>query len=202
PNASTSSPLTAPTIRGINLTLTTTNSTVNLGHNTVHLNASSTGTNFSSAALYATTSTTATTAALNLRNNILSNASAPHGTGFAAAYWRSSTTLTNFSNSSDNNLFYAGVPGPSNLIFRDGTNSDQQLSDYQTRVAPRDAASISESPNFLSIDGSNSGFLHIDPSLATFIESGGAAIPGVGIDYDGDVRNGTTPDIGADEFTG
>ncbi len=202
PNASTSSPLTAPTIRGINLTLTTTNSTVNLGHNTVHLNASSTGTNFSSAALYATTSTTATTAALNLRNNILSNASAPNGTGFAAAYWRSSTTLTNFSNSSDNNLFYAGVPGPSNLIFRDGTNSDQLLTDYQTRVAPRDAASISESPNFLSIDGSNSGFLHIDPSLATFIESGGAAIPGVGIDYDGDVRNGTTPDIGADEFTG
>ncbi len=43
--------------------------------------------------------------------------------------------------------------------------------------------------------------LHIPNSTATILESKGAAV-GVTADYDGDTRNATTPDIGADEFNG
>ncbi|MBL0128148.1 MAG: T9SS type A sorting domain-containing protein [Flavobacteriales bacterium] len=201
PNATTSSPLTLPTIRGINLTTTSTGD-VNLSYNTVHLGATSSGTNFSTTALYATTSATATAATLNLRDNILSNVSVPNGTGYTAAYWRSSTTLTNFGAASNNNFFSGGNPGPNNLIFRDGTNSDQNLGDYQTRVTARDAASITGSVNFLSTTGGDPTWLHIDPAIATFLESGGIPIAGITTDYDNDTRDPSTPDVGADEFAG
>jgi len=38
--------------------------------------------------------------------------------------------------------------------------------------------------------------------VATQLESGGAPFAGVTVDYDGDSRNATAPDIGADEFAG
>src|SRR6185503_5579333 len=68
-------------------------------------------------------------------------------------------------------------------------------------IAPRDANSVSENPPFLSTTGSLPNFLHIDPSVATQVESGGSFIGGITDDYDGDTRNVSTPDIGADEGT-
>ena len=68
-------------------------------------------------------------------------------------------------------------------------------------MSPRDAASITENPPFLSTTGSNANFLHIDPTIATQIESGAVPIAGITDDYDGEMRNATTPDIGADEGT-
>ena len=102
-------------IRGINITSTTVSSSINVYFNTIYLNASSTGTNFSSSAIYHTTSATATTASLDLRNNSITNTSTPKGTGLTVAYRRSSSALTNYASTSNNNLFYAGqltVPGP------------------------------------------------------------------------------------------
>lgn len=201
PNASTSA-ATAPSIRGINITAGTATSTINLSYNTVYLNAASTGTNFGTAALFVTTSTTATTAALTLRNNIFVNLSTPAGIGLTSAYQRSSTALDNYASASNNNLFYAGTPGPANLIFYDGTNADQTLAAFKTRVAPREATSITENPPFLSTIGSSPNFLHISTTVPTQIESGGQPVAGITVDYDGDTRNATTPDIGADEFAG
>ncbi|MBI4947083.1 MAG: hypothetical protein HY840_11860 [Bacteroidetes bacterium] len=198
-------------IRGININITvapTVTSNLNVYYNTIYLNATSTGANFSSYGIYATTNATATFSALDLRNNIIVNTSTPNGTGLTVAYRRSSTTLTNYVASSNNNLFYAGTPGASRLIFYDGTNSDQTLAAYQARVAPRDAASQTENPNFISTAGSNPSYLHIDPSIATVIESGAASIGGYTNDFDSEIRQGsagylgtgTAPDIGADEF--
>ncbi|MCG9910074.1 MAG: T9SS type A sorting domain-containing protein [Flavobacteriales bacterium] len=206
PNASTSS-ATSPTIRGINITGTTANSQVNVSFNTVVLNASSTGANFGTTALWVTTSTTATTFNLTLRNNILVNNSVAAGTGFSTAYQRSSTALANYNSASNRNLLYAGVPSASNLIFYDGTNADQTINDFKTRVASADANSITENPNFLSLVGSAPNFLHINPSIATQIESGADNITGIVDDFDGDIRagnpgytgTGSSPDIGADE---
>ena len=45
-------------------------------------------------------------------------------------------------------------------------------------------------------------YLHIDDTIATYIESRGTPIPGIDMDFDGDTRNAITPDIGADEFDG
>jgi hypothetical protein len=190
---------TSDVVRGISMTSTTSSSAINLYDNTIYLNATSSGTNFSTSGIYHTASSTATTAALNLRGNIIVNKSTPNGTGYAVAYRRSGTALNNYASTSNNNLLYAGAPGTYRLIFYDGTNSDQTLAAFQTRVAPRDANSVTENPTFLSTTGTNPSFLHIDPAVPTQIEGGGQAIAGVTDDFDGDVRNATTPDIGADE---
>jgi hypothetical protein len=189
---------------GINLSGGTNH---NVYFNTVYLNATSTGTNFGSAALSATT-----TATLDMRNNVLSNISVARGTGFTIAYRRSGTTLTSYANTSNNNLFYAGTPGAANLLFYDGTNSDQTLAQLQARMGVRDVSSVSENivPFFISTTGGNAGFLHITAGSSTTLESGGANVSGITDDYDGDTRAGnpgysgagTAADIGADEFAG
>ena len=197
-------------IRGLNITSTGTNSTFNVSYNTIYLNATSSGANFGTAGIFHTGSATATTAVLNLQNNIIVNLSTPTGTGLAVAHKRGSTNLANYGNASNYNLFYAGIPGTANLIFSDGTNSDQNLTDYKTRVNPRDASSVTESPNFLSTSGSDPDFLHVDATIATQLESGGSNITGIMDDYDNEIRqgnggysgSGTAPDIGADEFEG
>ena len=187
-------------LNGINVTGGTT---VNLSYNTVQLNATSSGALFGSSAVNASTTPT-----LTLRNNVFVNLSTAVGApAFTAAYRRSTTTLTSYAAASNNNLFFAGTPSATNLIFFDGTNSDQTLGAYKTRVAPRDALSVTENPTFLSTTGSSANFLHIDPTVATQIESGATNIAGITDDYDGITRQGnpgyagtgSAPDMGADE---
>lgn len=190
---------TSDVVRGISLTSTTTSSAINLYDNTIYLNASSSGANFSTSGVYHTANSTATTAALNLRGNIIVNNSTPNGTGLAVALRRSGTALNNYATTSNNNLLYAGTPAANHLIYYDGTNSDQTLAAFQGRVSPREANSITENPTFLSTVGTNPSFLHIDTTVPTQIEGAGQPIAGVTDDYDGDARNAATPDIGADE---
>ncbi|MFN6341506.1 MAG: T9SS type A sorting domain-containing protein [Bacteroidota bacterium] len=205
PNTTTATPTTAPSIRGINITSTSSLVNISVSYNTVHLNATSTGSAFGTAALFHTVNATATTANLILRNNILVNNSTAVGTGRTVAYHRSGTALNNYDNSSNNNLFYAGTPSATNLIFYDGTNADQTLAAYKTRVLPRDSASQTENISFVSILGSSTSFLKINPTIPTFAESGGILIPGIGADIAGTVRAGFTgysgtgglPDLGA-----
>ncbi|MBK7818662.1 MAG: hypothetical protein IPJ60_14795 [Sphingobacteriaceae bacterium] len=165
---------------------------INLYYNSVYMIGTSTGLNFGSNAIYAST-----TPNVNLRNNIFVNECTPTGTEFAVAYRRSSATLTTFLNTSNNNLFYAGTPSASNLIYHDGTTPQQTLGAYKTVVTPRDAVSVTENPPFVSTVGSNPNFLNISPSVATQIESGASSISGITDDYIGTVRNAGTPDIGA-----
>jgi hypothetical protein len=76
-----------------------------------------------------------------------------------------------------------------NLMF-DGTNSYTTISAYKTISTPRDAATINETPNFISTVGSSADFLKIDNTNITFIESGAVAIAGITTDYDNEVRAG------------
>ncbi len=199
-------------IRGISITATAANSTINVSFNTLYLNATSSGTNFGTSVIFHTASATATTAKLNLRNNIIANTSTPNGNGITVAYRRSSTNLTNYGSTSNNNLYYAGTASTTRLLFYDGTNKDQVMSTFQTRVANRDSVSVTENvtTKFLSTTGSSSLFLHISSSIATLVESGAANVSGITTDYDGQIRAGnpgypgisTSPDIGADEISG
>ena len=170
----------------------------NLDFNTIYLNASSSGTLFGTTCIYASATTT-----VDMRDNIMVNTSTPiAATGFVTAYRRSSNILTSYASTSNNNLFYAGTPGTYNLIMYDGTNSYQTIAAYKTAVGPtRDAASFTENPPFASTTGSSASFLHINPSIATQVESGGTPVTGITDDFDGNVRNVTTPDVGADEGT-
>jgi hypothetical protein len=199
---------TTSTVRGISLTAITSSVTLGIYHNTIVLSGTSSGTNFSSAGIYHTYSVTATSGSLDFRNNIIVNNVVPTGTGKSSVVWRSAATdLNNFNVSSNNNLLYAGVPSAANLIFYDGTNADQTLVDYKTRVAPREVSSVSEAPNFLSTTGSSSLFLTIDSTLSTQIEANGTIIPNISFDYNNNMRagypgyTGTSglPDLGAIE---
>jgi hypothetical protein len=179
-----------------------TGSTVNVYHNTIFLSATTTAANFGSSAVYASTTPT-----VNLRNNIIINNSTPSGTGLSVAYRRSSTTLTTYGATSNNNIFYAGTPSASNLIYHDGTNSDQTLTAYQTRFTPRDAASYTENTSFISNIGTNINFLKPDTTLASAVEATGGITGLVINDYTSNPRPGNLtyngnaglPDIGAYE---
>lgn len=183
PAANTANPLI-----GINITGGTT---VGLFFNTVYLNATSSGSPFGSSGISASTTPT-----LTLADNVFVNTSTPAGAGLSVAYRRSSTTLTTYASGSNNNDFFAST------IFNDGTNTDSTIAAYKTRVTPRDSASFSENPPFLSTTGSSANFLHINPATPTQLESGGTPVGGITDDFDGQTRNVSTPDVGADEFAG
>ena len=177
-------------------------STYNIYYNTVYLNAISAGTNFGSCGIYSST-----TPAVTLRNNIIDNTSTPNGTGITVAYRRGSTTLTTYQAASNNNLFYAGTPGTSNVIYYDGTATYTTLAAFKALVTPRDVNSVTENPPFVSTAGSSASFLHISTTTPTQIESGAINIAGITTDADGNIRagnagysgTGSAPDIGAEE---
>src|SRR5204863_1365310 len=130
------------------------------------------GAGFGSSGISVLASATATTSTLDLRDNIIVNTSVQNGAGLTVAYRRSvgtAGTLANYASTSNNNDFYAGTPGASNLIYSDGTSSAQTIAAYQGGVftagtiAPRDSASFSASPSFLSTTCGTANFLHIDP---------------------------------------
>ena len=195
-------------VNGINITGGTT---ISLYNNSVNIAASSGGALFGSSAVSASTSATVV-----LRNNIFYNTSTPSGAGIVAAYRRTTTTLTSYGASSNNNEFYAGTPSASNLLFYDGTNSDQTIAALKLRLSPRDANSVSEALTFRSTTGSNAHYLKLDSLVATQCESGGTTVasPLISDDYYNIARfpftgypnnlsfPATAPDIGANEFGG
>lgn len=195
-------------VRGISLTAGTN---AYVYYNTVYLNYTSAGATNQSAALYVGTAPT-----VNLRNNIfVNNVNATVGTR-AVAFYKTTTSLTNISSTTNNNLYYCGTPGAKNLIFYDATNSDQTLAAYQTRVGPtRENASVTENPPFIS--GVSPFDLQISTTIPTLCESGGVIISApvnITTDYFGNARFPNTgypdnvlspavaPDLGANEFGG
>lgn len=182
----------------------------NFYFNTIYLDAVGTGANFGTSAVYSNT-----TYNLDMRNNILINKSTPTGTGLTVAYQRNSATLTSYQNTSDRNNLYAGTPGANRLIYYDGTNSDQTLTAYKTRVTPRDANSVTENTTFTNTSVSPYD-LTISSCTPSQCESnaGTIATPNITEDYSGNNRypnagypacstfTPTAPDIGAYEFGG
>lgn len=181
--------------------------TVAASYNTVYLNNAAGGSNSGSTCARISSVTNYTQ-----QNNLFVNRSAATGTGLAVAYTRTTTSLATYNNASNNNSYYAGTPSATHLIFSDGTNSDQTLAQFQTRVGPtRDAQSISVDPTFSSTNGNDPDFLHIPAATASLLESGGTVIGTILVDWDTDARPGPVgsvnggalaPDIGADEFDG
>ena len=118
---------------------------------------------------------------LKLRNNIIANASIPTGSGRAVAVWRNYQPLATYDTSSNNNDLYAST------AYYDGVTAYTTLSDMWAVVSPRESASFSENPPFLSTVGSSANFLHIVPASLTLLESHAVNInipPALTDDYD------------------
>ena len=197
-------------INGINASAT---ATYNVYFNTIYLNATSSSmTSFGNSCITFSSSATS----FNSRNNILVNLSTPaqNGSnvavnGIAACLRRSGgtngTVPANYATSSNNNLYWVNPTAGTNnhLTYGEGTgtvtNPMNTFVQFKTFLVNRDQLSATENPTFLSTTGSSAMFLHIDPTIPTQIEGSAMTISGITDDYDGDVRNVTTPDIGADE---
>ena len=186
-----------------------------IAHNTIYFNASSSGLNFGSSGIYQYASTSAYLFdRLLLRNNIIVNTSTPSGTGVTAAFRRNGLLTSTYDPASNRNLFYAGIPSASNLIFTNGTNVYSLLNDYQSylmsTVPAAERNSISELPAFVSASGSSVDFLKYDITTPTGIESGASWIQGITNDISSTLRagqpgysgSGLAPDLGAWELNG
>lgn len=189
---------------------------VSVFNNTVFLNGTSTSiTTFGTSALYA-----ASTIPLDLRNNILVNKSGRIGAnGFTVAYRRNGAiTEANYLATSDNNDLFAQSASPfGNYLFWDGTatGKDSTITDYKSRMAPRDASSFTEDPPFVNAVSAPFN-LHLQ-EVQTKCESGASEVNSpfaINTDIDDQPRfpnpgypenesyPATAPDVGADEFAG
>lgn len=186
-------------ISGIFLGSSIALATINVSYNNIYLDAVGSGAIFNTSGIFHFGSAVASTTKLVLRDNIIVNNSTPFGTGIAAAIKQFNTNVANFDISSDNNLLYAGTPGASNALFADGTNAYQDISQYRTAFPSQGAHTVTQNVNFISTVGASPDFLRPSLVTPTPIESGAVAIAGITDDYDGVVRNATTPDIGAYE---
>jgi hypothetical protein len=197
-------------IRGISITSSTASTTYNVYYNSVYLTGAG-GATFGTTGVFHTGSATATTAALTLRNNNIVNTCTAAGTGSVVAYRRSSTSLNNYTASSNQNNFYGTT-----YIYTDGTTPQSTLSGFKSAMSTRDQASYNENITYQSTTGSSSNFLKYSVSVATQLESGGVGIGSApypapyNVDYTGTIRQGSTgyagtgtaPDVGAWELEG
>lgn len=187
-----------------------------LSFNTIYLNAISSGANFGSSAFHCQNTNSSIYLDLVVKNNILVNVSVPNGNGYTVAYRRGNTFTMNYSYESDCNDFYAGTPGPNNLIYFDGTYPQQTIEDYINWVGPRDSHSFSVNPPFTNVVASPYD-LHLFTSSPNLFESGGLSIISpivIAEDFDEQARYpnpgypddpahpAKAPDVGADEFAG
>jgi trimeric autotransporter adhesin len=201
-------------ISGINATIL--NGVLDINFNTIYLNANSSATTFGNSCLSINTNIKT----VALRNNIFYNNSTPgqnasnnYANGVIAAiryvqHGSTGTIPTSYSLFNNNNDFYVNSASGSNnhLVYVEGSstiiNPKNTLAHFKSFLGTAEQNSVSEIPNFLSTNGSDANFLHINAGIASELESGATAVSGITTDYDNDIRNSSTPDIGADEFSG
>ncbi len=176
---------------------TSTGSTTQIYHNSVSLSASMPSVTGATYAIMVS----GFTPTLDLRNNAFVNTAttASNGRSYAIGLGYSSTP-GNYANltSSNNDLFvpsrsnaFVGVTGSLSINFTNRAT----LTDWNAETG-RDVPGVSWSalPPFISATD-----LHMMPGAPTVLEAHGTPLAAVATDLDGDARNVSTPDIGADE---
>jgi hypothetical protein len=180
-------------IRGISMSST---SAVNVHHNSVHI-AGSGVTNASSLSNHSMAyNRAAATGTHIMRNNIFSNTRDNATVGQNNKHYaiRIATTATGLD--ADYNDYFS-LSNTDNLF---ASSNAVNLPTYTAGWIPGDLNSVTGEPYFIAPDADAATLdLHIDPSVQTVVEQGGAFVASVTDDFDGQVRSGLTPvDIGAD----
>jgi len=179
---------------------TTTGGTQNIYHNSVSMTGDR-GTNNSLFGSFGL-AITGDDNPINVKNNAFYNTqtqTGPSTVGKNYAIGIGRSTFTNLS--SDNNVLFSSGPQSKLAITGVLDNSNPNALEYFALSAYRTATgqetnSLALDPKFISVSD-----LHIQSGVPTPVENRGTALASVTTDIDGDARNATTPDIGADEGT-
>jgi len=147
-------------------------------HNSIYLGGSGTGNSTAMVSL----------AGAELKNNIFYNNRTSPAKNYALSYSGAFLSLN-----SNNNIFY--TVDQNQTVLSSGT--DRNFLDWQV-FSGGDSNSYSGNP--ITFTNVNTGDLHIAATCSD-AESNGTSVA-ITTDYDTQTRNATTPDIGADEFTG
>ncbi|MEI6764877.1 MAG: CARDB domain-containing protein [Bacteroidota bacterium] len=163
-----------------------TGNTYNFYYNSVYLSgdrdAYTTKANSISACFYAYAGSS-----LDVRNNIFMNTQTAATNGVKSYSINSNVANTAYTAIDNNDYWVSGNQGMLGYL----TSDQSSLSSWQTATG-KDSHSVNANPSFYATDN-----LH-----ASAMEINAAALPITGIttDMEGDTRNISTPDIGADEF--
>ena len=156
---------------------------IKIFYNTVSMNTNQAVAGRPSAINVVSTFTTA--GSIDLRNNIFSNTQTTAGERYAIYSAAAKTVFSNI----DYNDYYS--TGPNLAYF--GAAPVLDLAALKTAFGGN-----TFSKNVLPIFTSSTD-LHLTPAN-TLLDNKGVSLPGINFDIDNEVRNLTTPDIGADEF--
>jgi hypothetical protein len=137
-------------------------------NNTIFLNATTSSSDFGSAAFCASNFTGVT-----LKNNIFVNLSASAGNGKTSGIQARTTNYSNFV--SNYNDIYAGTPGPSNVIFLNYNTAYQTLADYKAFIQPNELQSVTDLPPFVNV-ATQPYDLHMKTNVITQCEAGGVVL--------------------------
>lgn len=170
-----------------------TTSSTKLYYNTIYMNATSSGANFSSCAVYYGYSS-GSSPTLEMRNNILVNTSAPNGTGKTAVFVNASNTSTYYNAASNNNCLYAGTPSATRVIYQISSTAYQSIANFKAAVSPKDNNSVGIDPVFAIPAGTNAA--DYSPTAASL---NAAVISGYEQDYFSIARSASIPAMGAIE---
>lgn len=160
---------------------------VNLGSGTFA--GASIGTN--SEALYVSTTVTNLDVRGNIFANNLDNTGAAGDKAYAIYSQAPASAFTNL----DNNDYFAS--GPAAVLGFIGGSDQTTITAWRTATG-QDNASIVANPQFASATD-----LHItrtSPGVLSPVENAGVTLAGITTDYEGDTRDASTPEIGADEL--
>lgn len=151
----------------------------NIYNNSIHITG---GSSTAGRALYFASGTT-TASSIRVANNNVVNS----GPGYAAEVTASAVTA-NYISYSDHNNVYATGP----VLIRWGSTDVATLAAFQTATGSN-ANSVSVDPIFVSATDLHTSNATLNAAAEPFAS--------VTTDIDGELRDATTPDIGADEFT-
>lgn len=189
-------------------------------NNSVHLFGAMLGTSTSSILTSSLTITGTGLTGLDVRNNILSNLLTGGTTSIAnVSIWLPSGATSSMNLTLNNNAYYCGTDASRQGIGQAGTTAGTNfyLASNFNPAATTPANNMRTYTSTLSAAGTNDNLsiasttappfvsntdLHINlaASNITDLDGKAAVIAGLTTDIDGDTRNATTPDIGADEF--
>ena len=166
--------------------------TTDISYNTIYLDGSSTGPNAGCNAMFINGPKA------TLKNNIIINKFTSSSTGQTIGI--NKFFILEYDTASNNNNVYVPA-GATNYFYHDGTTGYTTFSGFQTAVAPAETNSFTEDSPFMNVS-THPYDLDMKTTVATLCESGGIPVPGITTDIHGTTRNGTMPDVGADEFDG